>query len=127
MRTLQIVADAKYSDDDLQGLEKLQRRYLRPLAVSISKKQVTPAATKELEHMLDRVHTTKYLLHASSHEASMSKRYLHLLQQSRGGGSSGSSGLTTTDLKNMLKRAGLIPDHLTGSTMLKLCQTVKYY
>ena len=46
MMTLQSVADDKYPDDD-QGLDKLQRRYLRPLAVSISRNKRVEAATKE--------------------------------------------------------------------------------
>ena len=121
-RVFGALADLKYADDK-SGIEKLQRRYLRPLAISIVKNNRLKTPSKSFDDMLDGIHSPRFLQYTNDHEDTLKSMFLRIQRDNKNHGvKRGKVGILM--LKEFLKESKLMPQHVTGGVVSKIVATV---
>lgn len=123
---LQSVAEMKYNSEKASSaMEKLQRRYLRPLAMAIGNKKRIAVPNKDYALMIDSMHTPMYYATVNVHEDTLKTMFLRIQRDSKYNSGMKRGFVSLNALKDTLKECKLMPMHLTGGIVSNIAKSVK--
>ena len=123
---VQRVAEMKYNSEEASSaMEKLQRRYLRPLAMAIGNKKRIAVPNKDYALMIDSMHTPMYYTTVNVHEDTLKTLFLRIQRDSKYNSGMKRGFVSLNALKDTLKECKLMPMHLTGGIVSNIAKSVK--